>query len=181
MVMTANAFGVAVPTVTKIVREVCRAIREHLTTEYIKMPKDMDSMKRLVAGWQQTNGLPMVVGAMDGTHIAVIQPYINSQEYYSYKMKYTINVQGVCDYRGQFIDVDIMWPGATHDAKVFSYSSINQRIKDQTKPYLCWTLLSGRDKVGLFLLADPVYPLLPHVKKKSIPIALMMHKLSSMK
>ena len=38
MVMTANAFGVAVPTVTKIVREVCMTIREHLCKEYIKMP-----------------------------------------------------------------------------------------------------------------------------------------------
>ena len=166
MVMTANAFGVAVPTVTKIVREVCMAIREHLCKEYIKMPKDIDSMKRLVAGWEQTTGFPMVVGAVDGTHIPILQPYINSQDYYSYKMKYTIHVQGVCDYRGQFIDVDIRWPGATHDAKVFAYSSINQRIKDQTHPYLCRTLLPGRDKVGLLLLADPAYPLLPHVMKE---------------
>lgn len=108
----------------------------------------------------------MVVGAVDGTHIPIMQPYMNSQDYYSYKMKYTINVQGVCDYHGQFIDVDIRWPGTTHDANVFSYSSINQRIKDQTKPYLRQTLLPGRDKVGLLLLADPAYPLLPHVMKE---------------
>ena len=167
MVMTANAFGVAVSTVTKIVREVCIAIREHLTPEYIKMPKDMESMERLIAGWEQATGFPMVVGAVDGTHIPILQPYINSQDYYSYKMKYTINVQGaVCDYLGQFIDVDIRWLGATHDAKVFSNSLINQRIKDQTHPYLCRTLLPGRDKVGLLFLGDPAYPLLPHVMKE---------------
>ena len=42
------------------------------------------------------------------------QPYLNSQDHYSYKMKYTINVKSVCDYNGKFIDVDIRWPGGTH-------------------------------------------------------------------
>ena len=72
----------------------------------------------------------MVLGAVDGTHIPIMQPYVNSQDYFSYKMKYTLNVQSVCDYSGKFIDVDIRWPGATHDAKVFSYSSINGVLKE---------------------------------------------------
>ena len=108
----------------------------------------------------------MVVGAVDGTHIPIMQPYPNSKDYYSYKMKYTINVQGVCDYNGKFIDVDIRWPGETHDAKVFSYSSINKHLQEQKHPYLCRTLLPGRDKVGLLLLGVAAYPILPHVMKE---------------
>ena len=81
-------------------------------------------------------------------------------------MKYTINVQGVCDYNGKFIDVHIRWPGGTHNAKVFSYSSINKHLQEQKQPYLCRTLLPGIDKVGLSLLGDPAYPLLPHVMKE---------------
>ena len=46
------------------------------------------------ADWEQKTGFPMVVGAVDGTHIPIMQPHRNSQDYYSYKMKYTINVQG---------------------------------------------------------------------------------------
>lgn len=95
-----------------------------------------------------------------------MQPYVNSQDYFSYKMKYTLNVQSVCDYSGKFIDVDIRWPGATHDAKVFSYSSIYRVLKEETQPYLCRTLLPGRDKVGLLLLGDPAYPLLPYIMKE---------------
>ena len=45
-------------------------------------------------------------------------------------MKYTINVQGVCDYNGKFIDAHIRWPGGTHDAKVFSYGSINKHLQE---------------------------------------------------
>lgn len=88
------------------------------------------------------------------------------------KMKYTLSVQSVCDYSGKFIDVDIRWPGATHDAKVFSYSSINGVLKERgtqvtdTAIYVCRTLLPGRDKVGLLLLGDPAYPLLPYSMKE---------------
>ena len=164
--MTANSFGVSIPTVTCTVRKVCCAIREHLAATYLHMPKDVPSLECLIAGWQQHTGFPMVVGAVDGTHIPIMQPYINSQDYFAYKMKYTINVQGVCHYKGQFIDVDIRWPGGTHDAKVFSYSSINSVLKNHSQPYLCRTILPGRDKVGMLLLGDPAYPLLPHVMKE---------------
>ena len=74
--------------------------------------------------------------------------------------------KGVCDYNGKFIDVDIRWPSGTHDAKVFSCSSINKHLQEQKQPYLCRPLLPGRDKVGLLLLGDPAYPLLPHVMKE---------------
>ena len=164
--MTANSFGVAVPTVSVVIRRVCYSISEHLLPKYIHFPQDEPSLERLIAGWEQKTGFPMVVGTVDGTHIPIMQPYRNSQDYYSYKMKCTINVQGVCDYNGKFIDVHIRWPGGTHNAKVFPYSSINKHLQEQKQPYLCRTLLPGRDKVGLLLLGDPAYPLLPHVMKE---------------
>ena len=166
MLMTANSFGVAVPTVSVVIRRVCYSVSEHLLPKYIHFPQDEPSLERLIAGWEQKTGFPMVVGAVDGTHIPIMQPYRNSQDYYSYKMKYTINVQGVCDYNGKFIDVHIRWPGGTHTAKVFPYSSINKHLQEQKQPYLCRPLLPGRDKVGLLLLGDPAYPLLPHVMKE---------------
>lgn len=43
-------------------------------------------------------------------------------------MKYTLNVQAVCDFMGRFIDVDINWPGGTYDAKVFANSRINKAM-----------------------------------------------------
>lgn len=132
-----------------------------MAADYIQLPADVLSLERLVVCWKQKTGFPMVLGAVDGTHIPIMQPYVNSQDYFSYKMKYTLNVQSVCDYSGKFIDVDIRWPGATHDAKVFSYSSRNGVLKEQTQPYVCRTLLPGRDKVGHLLLGDPAYPLLP--------------------
>lgn len=147
--MTANTFGVAIPTVTVVVHQVCCAINEHLLPDYLCMPNDVSSLERLIAGWEQKTGFPMVIGAVDGTHIPIMEPYVNPQDYFAYKMKYTLNVQGVCDYSGKFIDVDIRWSGGIHDAKVFVNSSINKLLKAQKQPYLSRTLIPGRDKVGL--------------------------------
>lgn len=83
-----------------------------------------------------------------------------------YKMKYTLNVQEVCDSDGKFIDVDCKWPGSVHDAKVFANSKINSMLRDGTLPLLYRTLVPGFDKVPVLLLADPAYTLLPHCMKE---------------
>ena len=78
---------------------------------------DVDFLEELQAGWEQSYGFPMVLGAVDETLIPIKQPYINSQDYYSCKMKYAINVQ-VCAKDDSWTSTK--WPGATHDAKVFA-------------------------------------------------------------
>ena len=49
-------------------------------------------------------------------------------------MKYTLNVQGVCNSMGRFIDLDINWPGGTHEA-----------MREGKIPKMSRVLLSGRD------------------------------------
>ena len=75
--------------------------------------------------------------------------------YYLYKMKYTLNVQGICDFEGMFIYVYRRWPGSVHGAKVFSNSRINCMIGDGILPLLHRSLLPGVDKVPVLLLGDP--------------------------
>ena len=82
--MTANSFGVSICTVTCSIREVCQAIKEHLCNKYIHLPKDQSSLEKLIAGWEQKTGFPMVLGAIDDTHIPIMQPIINSQDYEIY-------------------------------------------------------------------------------------------------
>ena len=81
-------------------------------------------------------------------------------------MKYTINVQGVCDCRGVFIDVDVRWSGSLHDARVFSQSRISKMLREENLPTMYKRLLPADDKVPVCLLGDPAYPLLPYCMKE---------------
>ena len=46
------------------------------------------------------------------------------------------------------------------------FHTVHKHLQEQKQPYLRRTLVPGRDKVGLSLLGDPAYPLLPHVMKE---------------
>ena len=70
-------------------------------------------------------------GCINGTHIPILCPIQHSQDYFSYKQYYSLNVQAVCDYKGNFMDVKCMWPGSVHDAKVFANSSINRKLSNR--------------------------------------------------
>ena len=58
-------------------------------------------------------------GCIDGTHIPLKTPRINSQYYFNCKEFYSIIVQAICDSGGLLMDIDCHWRGLVHNAKVF--------------------------------------------------------------
>ena len=166
MTVTANAFGVATCTVSNTVKRVCLAINEHLGPTLLKTPTTVEEVELAVKNFQEKFGFPQVIGLVDGTHIPIKQPQENPHPYFSYKMKYTINAQAVCDHKGCFINVDIKWPGGTHDANVFAMSSINKALRDGEIPSVPKCLLPGKSDIPVMVIGDPAYPLLPYCMKE---------------
>ena len=72
-------------------------------------------------------GMTQAFGSIDGTHIILKAPTVNSQDYYNYKQFYSLKVQEVCDYKDNFIDVDYRWPGNCHVPKDYANSNINKK------------------------------------------------------
>ena len=105
-------------------------------------------------------------GCVDGTHFSIKCPAENSQDFFCYKQYHSPSVQGVCDYRGYFIDVECMWPGSVHDVKIFTNSSINMKLKENKLPTTYQTTVEGRAKVPDYLIGNPAYPLLPFCMKE---------------
>ena len=104
-------------------------------------------------------------GCVDGTHIPIRRPIIDSQDYFNYKQFYSLNVKAICDCRGIFLDVDCRWPGSIHDAKVFSNSFVNKKLREVN--FLSYnSLLPGYDKIPNYLIGDPAYPLTPYCFKE---------------
>ena len=129
MRLTANTFGFSPCTVFKYVRIITHTISSKLANKYIRMPETTLEMKNLVSRFEVKFGMPQASGCIDGTHIKIKAPSVDSSSYYNYKNYHSLNVEAICDEKGVFMDVDCRWPGAAHDAKVFASSAINQRMR----------------------------------------------------
>ena len=101
-------------------------------------------------------------GCIDGTHVPILHPIENSQDYYCYKMFFSLTVQAVCAYRGVFMDVENRWPCSVHVAKVFCNLIINKNLQNGKLPKTHQQILAGRQKVGNYLVGDTAYALTPY-------------------
>ena len=164
--MTCNSFGVSLPSLSRTAKAVCAGINAVLGPEYLRLPKDVNEMKEIMGRFENRFGFPQAFGCLDGTHIPIKQPTENSHDYFCYKMKFSLNVQALCDHRGVFLDVEIMWPGSVHDARVYANSQLNKHFIEKTLPMTYRSLLPGTDRIPPLILGDPAYPLLPNVMKE---------------
>ena len=164
--MTANTFGVHQCTVSKTIVEVCTAINTHLGPKYLHLPSDVDEMRRKVSEFELKFGMTQAFGCIDGTHVPLKRPQNNSQDYFNYKQFFSLNVQAVCDSKGHFMDVECKWPGSVHDAKVFSNSTLNRKLKEGKLPSTYNFVLPGFEAVPNYLIGDPAYQLSPFCMKE---------------
>ena len=61
----------------------------------------------MLDGFEATKGFPQAVGAVDGTHIPIIQSEESPADYYNRKGYYFILIQALVDFCGIFMDACI--------------------------------------------------------------------------
>jgi hypothetical protein len=126
-----NLFGVGKSTVYSIVHKVCEAIYEDLLNVYVKF-RTGDELKNVVRFYEESWGFPNCGGAINGTHIPIIAPSESHGDYLNRKDYYSLIMQGVCDNKYIFRDINIGWPGRVHDARVFVNSEFFQKAETST-------------------------------------------------
>lgn len=118
--------------------------------KYIIWPKGQSSIENL-KGFNNLRGkqsFPNVFGCVDGTHILISGK--NDNSYYNRKDTYSILLQAVCDYKQRMINVTCGWPGSYHDARVWKFSKIYEKLTQEKDEWL---------PPNTYLLGDSAYPL----------------------
>ena len=150
MTMTANTFGIARCTVGQVVHEICKILTENVGPQLIKFPVEREEVMESTAQFLKRFGCPQIIGCVDGTHVPIKQPSENAHDYMSYKLFYSINCQAICNAFGQFINVEIKWPGSVHTARVFANSEVHKGFTENRFPVYYRELIPGEECTSTF-------------------------------
>ena len=149
-------FAVGKSTVSSMLRDVVHAINVALRHE-LSWPTD-NRVHETQQKFFNLCGLPVVVGAIDGTHVPIAKPKHVPADYFYFKSGgYSLNCQAVVDSEKRFLDLYLGMPGSTNDCRVLRRSSLydlamhNNLLDDQ----------QAFQGFSPFLLGDLGYPLLP--------------------
>ena len=149
---TANTFCIAGSTAGKIMFDVCYAISRTLGPRLLHLPIYMEEMKHKVSQFEVEYGKMQAFGCNDGTHIPIMCPKENSQDYVFYKFYHSLNVKAVCGCKGLFLHVEFIWPGSAHDSKVLANPLVNEKPRDGLLPIIYQSVGENNVKIPIISL-----------------------------
>ena len=139
--------GISQPSVSRAVAQVSAAIITK-KLDLIAFPATARDKANTNAKFEKKFGVPNVLGAIDGTHVAIKSPTVNEHLSVNRHQRHSINVQAVCDANMIFTDVVAKFPGSTHDSYMFASSGLGRKMEQS----------GGADG---YLLGDSGYALRP--------------------
>ncbi|KAK0140061.1 putative nuclease HARBI1 [Merluccius polli] len=141
----ADMSGISQPSLSVIMPAVWRGLIA-LTPRCIKFPYAAVEQANIKTQFVAMSSFPNVIGAIDGTHVAIKAPTTDEYAYVNRKQYHSVNVQIICDAEITFLNVVARWPGSTHDSFMLRQSSVGRRLQ------------AGAVQDG-WLLGDSGYPL----------------------
>ena len=123
-------FRVGRSTISKFLPEVCRAIQDEFTREYLKCPTTPDEWKELEREFRIRWNVPHALGALDGKHVALKKLKNTGALYHNYKGFFSIVMLALVDGQYKFRWVDVGTAGSCSDAQIFNASQLKRRIED---------------------------------------------------
>ena len=153
-------FRVGRSTISKFLPEVCRAIQDEFTREYLKCPTTPDQWKELEREFRIRWNVQHALGALDGKHVVLKKPKNSGALYHNYKGFFSIVMLALVDGQYKFRWVDVGTAGSCSDAQIFNASQLKRRIEDGRIgfPDPAPITQGGRD-VPYFIMADDAFAL----------------------
>ena len=99
-----DTVGLPQSTVSRTIRDVSAALIQK-RIEFIHWPTNNDEIQRVKEGFFRKGGFPGVIGCVHGTHVRLQRPSQNEADYVNRKGYHSINVQAICDHRGEKLEI----------------------------------------------------------------------------
>ncbi|KAJ1215273.1 hypothetical protein NDU88_002882 [Pleurodeles waltl] len=133
----AIASGLSQPMFSNVLSRVLSALLKHMRS-YIVFPQveDLPTMK---GDFYALGHIPNIIGAIDGTHVALVPPHRSEQVYRNQKGYHSMNVQMVYLADQYISHVNDKIPGSVHDAYILRNSSIPY-VMGQLQRHCVWLL-----------------------------------------
>ena len=126
---TGDVCGVSQSTVSRVVHRVSEAIcaRRGL---FIHFPNTPEERRTATEGFYEIAEFPGIVGAIDGSHVAIVNPGGNgAARFMNRKGYYSLNCQFVADHQLLFTNVVARWYGSAHDSRIFEESDLFRKFQ----------------------------------------------------
>ncbi|XP_018115317.1 putative nuclease HARBI1 [Xenopus laevis] len=128
-----QVIGISQSSMSRIIPQVFDAILK-LTRNYIYFPSNNEAWQALKLGFYQLGGMPNVLGAIDCTHVMIVPPRANEEQFRNRKNTHSISVQVVCDYKMQILSVCSGFPGSCHDSFILQQSALREKFVSGNMP-----------------------------------------------
>lgn len=122
--VTAWTFPIPKSTVCRVVHKITHEIKNAVAAGWVICYPRPDQLLAIGLGFAQLAWHPAfqkAVGAIDGCNIRIKPPGQNKEDYFNYKLFYSIQMQAVCDSAGRFLNIFVGYPGSIHDTFLFMF------------------------------------------------------------
>ena len=121
-------YRVSEVSISRFVRGVCQVIIESLMEEYMSLPDSKEKWLSVAKEFEEKWQFPNCVGAIDGKHVPLINPFNSGSTYFNYKSFYSIVLLALVDANYKFLYVSVECQGRISDGRVFTNSELHHLI-----------------------------------------------------
>ena len=100
-------YRVSEVSISRFVPEVCQVIIESFMEEYMSLPDSKEKWLSVAKEFEEKWQFPNCVGAIDGKHVPLINPFNSGSTYFNYKRFFSIVLLALVDADYKFLYVNV--------------------------------------------------------------------------